>query len=167
MPVAAEMPTQTASDSTGARPAAGTLPGVSGGMPPSLTGAGAAPPAASSVPVALIKEAVQAAMQREAEKQAEARKPDGDDDKDKDGKPDSDEDKDEQDKDRDGKPDADDEEKDTADEMDEPAAAAGRVDGGRAPVHVEMDGDLEQLLTPMTDTVDRENPIGSPPASAT
>ena len=169
MPASPEVPTRTASGSTGAPPAAGALPGVSGGMPPSPMGAGAAPPAASGVPVALIKEAVQAAMQREAEKQAEARKSDGEedaDDKDKDGKPDAEKDL-EKDKDGDGKPDADHEEKVEADEKDQPAAAAGGVDGGRAPVHIEMDIDTEQLLTPMTVTLDRENPIGSPPASAT
>jgi hypothetical protein len=146
-------------------------------MPPSPMGAAAAPPAASGVPVALIKEAVQAAMQREAEKQVEARKSDGEEDakdKDEDGKPDAEKDleKDlekglEKDNDRDGTPDADHEEKVEADEKDQPAAAADGVDGGRAPVHIEMDIDTEQLLTPMTVTLDRENPIGSPPASAT
>ena len=139
-------------------------------MPPSPMGAGAAPPTASGVPVALIKEAVQAAMQREAEKQSEVRKSDGEEDKDKDGKPDAERDLAkhlEKDLDGDGKPDADHEEEVEADEKDQPAAASGGVDGGRAPVHIEMDVDTEQLPTPMTVTVDRENPIGSPPASAT
>ena len=53
----------------------------------------------------------------------------------------------EKDLDGDGKPDADHEVKVEADEKDQPAAASGGVDGGRAPVHVEMDGDMEQLLT--------------------
>jgi hypothetical protein len=119
-------------------------------------GAGAAPPASSGVPVALIKEAVQAAMQREAEKQAEARKPE-----------DAEDAEDAEDKDKDGKPDADGGENVEVDETDARAAAAGGVDGGQAPVHIEMDVDTEQLLTPMTVTLDRENPIGSPPASAT
>ena len=135
-------------------------------MPLAPMGAGAAPPAASAVPMALIKEAVQAAMQHEADKQAEARKSDGHDDEDKDGKPDSDEALDD-DKDGDGKPDASGEEKAEVVEEDERATAAGGVDGGRAPVHVEMDVDAEQLLTPITVTLDRKNPIGSPPASAT
>ena len=73
-------------------------------MPPSPMGAGASPPTASGVPVALIKEAVQAAMQREAEKQSEVRKSDGEEDKDKDGKPDAERDL-EKDLDGDGRPD--------------------------------------------------------------
>ncbi len=166
MPLPAEVPPQAASDSTGAPSATGALPGIPGGMPLAPMGAGAAPPAASAVPMALIKEAVQAAMQHEADKQAEARKSDGHDDEDKDGKPDSDEALDD-DKDGDGKPDASGEEKAEVVEEDERATAAGGVDGGRAPVHVEMDVDAEQLLTPITVTLDRKNPIGSPPASAT
>jgi EspA/EspE family len=160
MAASPEVPTRTVSGSPGAPPAAGALPGVTGGMPPSPMGAGAAPPAASGAPVALIKEAVQAAMQREAEKQAEARKSDGEEDakdKDEDGKPDAEKGLEkglEKDKDGDGKPDADHEEKVEADEKDQPAAAAGGVDGGRAPVHIEMDIDTEQLLTPMTVTLD-------------
>jgi hypothetical protein len=142
-------------------------------MAPSPMGAGAAPPAVSGVPVALIKEAVQAAMQREAEKQAEAREPEGEEgeegeedaeDKDKDGKPDAEEEKD---GDGDGEPDADGGENVEADRTHTPMAAAGGVDGGRAPVHIQMDVDTEQLPTPMTVTVDRGNPIGSQPASAT
>jgi hypothetical protein len=170
MPASPEVLTRTASGSTVPPPSSGALPGVSGGMPPSPMGAGAAPPTASGVPVALIKEAVQAAMQREAEKQSEVRKSDGEEDKDKDGKPDAERDLAkhlEKDLDGDGKPDADHEEEVEADEKDQPAAASGGVDGGRAPVHIEMDVDTEQLPTPMTVTVDCENPIGSPPASAT
>jgi hypothetical protein len=33
-------------------------------------------------------------------------------------------------------------------------------------VHIEMEVDVERLATPITVTVDRENPIGPPPAPA-
>ncbi|MDT5327011.1 MAG: hypothetical protein QOF25_4163 [Mycobacterium sp.] len=140
----------------GGRPSGpGTQPGPLGGMPPGAMSAGPAPMAAApGVPVALIKEAVQAAMQREAERQAAEDEEDKDDeeDDDGDGKPDA-----EEDTDGDGKPD---------EKKDEPVAAPGGIDAGRAPVRIEMDVDVERLTTPITVTVDRENSIGPPPAPA-
>ena len=44
-------------------------------------------------------------------------------------------------------------------------AAAGAVDGGRAPIHVEFDVDPNRLETPMTVTLDRDRPIVVPPTA--
>ena len=87
VPEPAQVPTQTAADGSGAPPSAGALPGVLSGMLPAPTSAGAAPSGASGVPVALIKEAVEAAMQREAEKRAGAGEPNDEANQDRDGKP--------------------------------------------------------------------------------
>jgi hypothetical protein len=126
----------------------GAPPAPLGGMPPAPMSAAPAPmTAAPGIPVELIKETVQAALQREAERQA------AEDEKDKD--------KEDEDGDGDGKPDL---EKDH--EKDRPGAAPGGIDAGRAPVHIEMEVDVERLATPITVTVDRENPIGPPPAPA-
>jgi hypothetical protein len=115
-------------------------------MPPAPLSAAPAPmTAAPGIPVELIKETVQAALQREAERQA------AEDEKDKD----------KEDEDGDGKPDL---EKDH--EKDRQGAAPGGIDAGRAPVYIEMEVDVERLATPITVTVDRENPIGPPPAPA-
>jgi EspA/EspE family len=119
------------------------VPAASGGMPPGpMTAAPAPAAAAAGIPVGLIKEAVEAAMKRAAE---EASEKDKEKDEDKDEK-----DEDEKDEDHDGKP-------------DKPLAAAGGVESGRAPVHLETDVDPERLNTPMTVRLDRENPIGPPP----
>jgi hypothetical protein len=124
----------------------GAPPAPLGGMPPAPMSAAPAPMAArSTIPVGLIKDAVQAALQREAERQA------AEDEKDKE----------DEDEDGDGKPDL---EKDQ--EKDEPGAAPGGIDAGRAPAYIEMEVDVERLATPITVTVDRENPIGPPPALA-
>jgi hypothetical protein len=141
---------QKTSAGGGTPPASGAPPAPLGGMPPAAMSAAPAPMAsAPAVPVGLIKEAVQAAMQREAERQAAE---DEKDEKDEDGK---------EDEDGDGKPDR---EKDQ--EKDKSGAAPGGIDAGRAPVHIEMEVDVDRLATPITVTVDRENPIGPPPAPA-
>jgi hypothetical protein len=143
-PAMAAPPGQKTSAGGGTPPAPGAPPVPPGGMPPAAMSAAPAPMAAApGIPVELIKEAVQAALQREAERQA------AEDEKAKD------------DEDGDGKPDL---EKDQ--EKDEPGAAPGGINAGRAPVHIEMEVDVERLATPITVTVDRENPIGPPPASA-
>jgi hypothetical protein len=117
----------------------GAPPAPLGGMPPAPMSAAPAPmTAAPGIPVELIKETVQAALQREAERQA------AEDEKDKD--------KEDEDGDGDGKPDL---EKDH--EKDRPGAAPGGIDAGRAPVHIEMEVDVEQLATPITVTVERES----------
>jgi len=152
-PAMAAPPGHKTSGGGGMPPAAGAPPAPLGGMPPAAMSAAPAPMAAApGIPVGLIKEAVQAAMQREAERQA------AEDEKDEDDK---DDEKDKADENGDGKPDL---EKDQ--EKDEPGAAPGGIDAGRAPVHIEMEVDVERLATPITVTVDRENPIGPPPASA-
>jgi len=128
-------PRQETSGGGGTRAATGA-PAV-GGMLPAAMSAGAAPMApAPGVPLGLIKEAVQAALKEEAERQAAE---DEEKDEDRDGKPD-----DEEDKEKDGKPD---------EEKDDVAAAPGGSDANR-------------LTTPITVTVDPENPIGPPPAPA-
>jgi EspA/EspE family len=48
-----------------------------------------------------------------------------------------------------------------------PVAAAGDAQGGRAPVHVELDVDPARLDQPMTVTLDRDHPIVLPPATTT
>lgn len=145
-------PRQETSAGGGRPSASGAQPGPLGGMLPAPMSAGAAPMApAPGVPVELIKEAVQVAMQREAERQA-AKDEEDEEDQDGDGKPDA-----EEDQDGDGKPD---------EKKDGPVAAPGGIDAGRAPVHIEMDVEAERLTMPITVTVDRENPIGPPPAPA-
>jgi hypothetical protein len=49
----------------------------------------------------------------------------------------------------------------------EPVAAPGDVQGGRAPIHVELDVDPARLDQPMTVTLDRDHPIVLPPATTT
>jgi hypothetical protein len=154
-----------------AAPAAlGASPGaLGGGALPGVMSAGAAPMAslmgpAPGIPTALIKEAVQAAVQREAERLAAeklaAEKLAGDDKEAVDTRA---EDERTEDKDGDGKPDDD---AKRGEKTDEPVAAAGGIDAGRPPVHIEMDVDVERLNTPITVTFDRESPIGPPPAPA-
>jgi hypothetical protein len=145
-PAMAAPPGRKTSAGGGTPPASGAPPAPLGGMPPAPMSAAPAPmTAAPGIPVELIKETVQAALQREAERQA------AEDEKDKD----------KEDEDGDGKPDL---EKDH--EKDRQGAAPGGIDAGRAPVYIEMEVDVERLATPITVTVDRENPIGPPPAPA-
>ena len=168
MPAPAEVPTRTASGSTGAPPSSGALPGVSGGITAQPDGGGRSSTGGVRCPVGPHQgrsAGGHAARGREAGRGAWPHGEEGEDDKDNDGEPDSEEDLNE-DLDGDGKPDADHEEKAGAHEdtpkKDQPAAAAGGVDGGRAPVHIEMDVDTEQLLTPMTVTVDSYGRVGQP-----
>jgi ESX secretion-associated protein EspA/E len=135
--------------SAAAPAATGALPAASAGAPPPPMSAGAAPmPAAPGIPVGLIKEAIQAALQKEAEKRDENGKPDEDDDvkdEDGDGVPDED-----------ARPDG---------EADEAASGASRTGGDRPPMHVEMDVDVARLAAPATVTFTGENPIGPSPTS--
>lgn len=134
-------------EGAGAPAPSGAVPAAAGAMPLGPMSAAPTPAAAApGIPVGLIKEAVEAAMKRAAE---EAK--DKDEDKDDEDEKDEDEkEEDETDEDHDGKP-------------DQPQAAAGGVESGRAPVHLEMDVDPERLNTPMTVRLDRENPIGPTP----
>jgi hypothetical protein len=133
-------PRQETSGGGGTRAAPGAPP--AGGMLPAAMSAGAAPMApAPGVPLELIKEAVHGALKQEAERQAAE---DEEKDEDGDGKPDEEEGKEEEDKGKDGKPD---------EEKDDVAAAPGGSDATR-------------LTTPITVTVDSQNPIGPPPAPA-
>jgi hypothetical protein len=147
-PAAAAAPMQRASEGGGAPAAPGAPPAATGGALPGLMSPGATPMAA---PAGLIKEAVQAAMRQEAEKRAkhgESKYPRDPNGQDGDGKPDAD-----------GKP--------GDDKTDEPEAAPGGIETGRAPVHIELDVDVERLGRPITVTVDRESSIGSPSTPAT
>jgi hypothetical protein len=117
----------------------GPAPATTGPMPaaapPPPMSAGAAPMAAApGIPVGLIKEAIQAALQKEAEKRDKDENPDEDDDA----------------RDEDGEP-------------EEAASGASGTDAGRPPVHVEMDVDVARLDAPMTVTFTGKNPIGPPP----
>jgi hypothetical protein len=141
---AAEPPT---SRGASAPAALGAPPAASGGVPPGVMSAGTAPmAAAAAVPLGLIKEAVREAMQREAEQRAKEDDPE-------DEKDEKDKDKNKEDKDGDGKP----------DEDAGPDEAAGATDAGPARVRIEKDDDVAQPNTPVTDTVDRNNPIGPSP----
>jgi hypothetical protein len=149
---ATPVPSGPKTPSGGGAPTA--VPGVVGAAPPPV-GAGAAPMASSmgpaaGIPTALIKEAVQAAMQREAEKLAAEKLA-------------HEEEKRKEDEDGDGKPDEDAERDKRSDSS---STAKGEDDGTRAPVHIEMDVEVARLNTPITITVDDENPIGPPPAPA-
>ena len=141
-------------ETSGSGPAPASAGAMPAAAPPPPMNAGAAPMApAPAIPVALIKEAIQAALQKEAEKRdAEER--------DKDGKPDEDDeakDEDAMDRDGDGVPD-----EDTRPDG-EVASGTSGTDADRPPVHVEMDVDVARLGTPVTVTFTGENPIGPPP----
>ena len=117
---------------------ASSLPAAAAGAMPA---AGAAGMSAAQI-ASLVQTAVQKAMQDQAERE-EAEK--ATKDTDGDGILDIDEDEN-----GDGVPDA------------VAAAAPGGQEGGRAPVHLAVDGDRAPMTSPVAATLDRNDPIGSP-----
>ncbi|WP_029112164.1 EspA/EspE family type VII secretion system effector [Mycobacterium sp. URHB0044] len=129
-------------------PSSGPAPAAMGASPaaaPPPMSAGAAPMApAPGIPMALIKEAVRAALQEEAEKR-DAEKRDEDE-------PDEEEEDETKDEDGDGVP-------DEEARPEEAKSGEAGTDGERPPVDV----DVARLGRPGTVTFAGENPIGPPP----
>jgi hypothetical protein len=144
-------------ETSGSGPAPASAGAMPAAAPPPPMSAGAVPMAAApAIPVGLIKEAIQAALQKEAEKRdAEERDKDGKRDEDGEAK-----DGEAKDEDGDGVPD---EDTRPDGEPEEVASGTSGTDADRPPVHVEMDVDVARLGTPVTVTFTGENPIGPPP----
>lgn len=133
-----------------------SLPGAAVGAMPAAAAAGMSAAQIASLVQSVVQKAMQEQAAKEAEKEAEAAK-----DTDGDGIPDV-----EEDENGDGIPDVEQnlEEQDAGGEVppEEPGAAPGAVDGGRAPVHSAVDVDPAGMASPITATLDRNDPIGSP-----
>lgn len=157
-------PLATGSPASGGGAAPGSLAAPLSSLPGAAVGAMPAAAAAgmSAAQIAsLVQSAVQKAMQEQAakedaEKEAEDAKdtdgdgiPDVEEDENGDGIPDVEQNLEEQDADGEGPP-------------EEPGAAPGAADGGRAPVHLAVDVDPAGMASPITATLDRNDPIGSP-----
>ncbi|HET7741925.1 MAG TPA: EspA/EspE family type VII secretion system effector [Mycobacterium sp.] len=161
-------PVATGSPASGGGAAPGSLAAPLSNLPGAAVGAMPAAAAAgmSAAQIAsLVQSAVQKAMQEqaakeEAEKEAEDARA-ATTDTDGDGIPDV-----EEDENGDGIPDVEqhleEQDADGAVPLEEPGAAPGAADGGRAPVHLAVDVDPAGMASPITATLDRNDPIGSP-----
>jgi hypothetical protein len=161
-------PVATGSPASGGGAAPGSLAAPLSSLPGAAVGAMPAAAAAgmSAAQIAsLVQSAVQKAMQEQAAKEdAEKEAEDASaatTDTDGDGIPDV-----EEDENGDGIPDVEQnlEEQDADGEVppEEPGATPGAADGGRAPVHLAVDVDPAGMASPITATLDRNDPIGSP-----
>jgi uncharacterized membrane protein YgcG len=118
-----------------------SLPGAAVGAMPAAAAAGMSAAQIASLVQSAVQKAIQEQAAKDAEKEAEDAK-----DTDGDGIPDV-----EEDENGDGIP-------DVEQNLEEQDAA----DGGRAPVHLAVDVDPAGMASPITATLDRNDPIGSP-----
>lgn len=133
-----------------------SLPGAAVGAMPAAAAAGMSATQIASLVQSAVQKAMQEQAAKEAEKEAEHAKdtdgdgiPDVEEDENGDGIPDVEQNLEQQDAEGEGPP-------------EEPGAAPGAPDGGRAPVHLAVDVDPAGMASPITATLDRNDPIGSP-----